>query len=316
MQSVVCTLFEGDYHFGVAALVNSLHKHGFKGSLYIGYRGNVPSWASPIESDELLGWQGATTYVVNKGLELHFLPVINRYHFTNYKPEFMLKLLNGPAKEASGIFYFDPDITNKCNWAFYEKWIKMGVAVVHEVVWNDMPATHPKRQQWAEVAKAGSLPVINNLNSYLNAGFIGVSKQQINFLTMWDHLMNVAVTAFNYEKSSFKQSDCDTNLFTVGDQDLLNLTAMCTDQSLSEIGPEGMDFVAGGWTMSHATGSPKPWRKNYILSCLKGVPPSLADKSYWSNANGIINPHSYRKLLVTQLQINIASFLCRFYSKN
>ena len=213
MKSVVCTLYEGNYHYGVAALVNSLHKFGFEGDFYIGYRGQPSPWAKSIESTESLNWQGGTTYIPTQGLNLHFLPITVNYHLSNYKPAFMLKLFSGPAKDASGLFYFDPDIVNKCDWAFYEKWITFGVAVVHETIWNDMPSNHPKRQQWATVAKAGNLTILNNLKSYFNSGFVGVSKHQINFLTTWDYLINVAVDSFNYNKNSFFQSEYDSDLF-------------------------------------------------------------------------------------------------------
>ncbi|GAB2580973.1 hypothetical protein [Spirosoma areae] len=314
-ESVVCTLFEGHYHYGVAALVNSLYQQGFRGDIYAGYRGELPNWIKNAKANKSLNWPDATTAILAEDLQLHFLPVVNDYHFTNYKPNFILNVWNGPAKDAEGIFYFDPDIINKCSWSFYERWITYGVAIVREIVWNDMPPSHPKRQQWAEVAKSGNLFIKNDLNSYLNAGFIGVNKSQVSFLNMWVNLMDLAVENFGYDKSSFAQSIYNNDLFTVGDQDLLNLTAMCTDQPISEMGPEGMDFTYGGWTMSHATGSPKPWKKKFINSFLKGIPPSKADKLYWDNVHGIIRLYTENEIYIKRLQLNFSAFLGRFYHR-
>jgi hypothetical protein len=42
---------------------------------------------------------------------------------------------------------------------------------------------------------------------------------------------------------------------------------------------EGMDFRPGGWTMSHALGMEKPWRKKFIRAAFGGRPPSFADRN-------------------------------------
>src|SRR6187402_3459082 len=143
MTSSICTLYEGHYHHGVAALSNSLYNSGFRGSVYIGYRGKLPGWSKEAKENPLLNWEGGKSLTVAEGLDLHFLPVMTKYHLTNYKPDFMLQLWEGPAKDVEGMFYFDPDIVIKCKFSFFEKWIKYGVALVHEISANDMTSNNP-----------------------------------------------------------------------------------------------------------------------------------------------------------------------------
>jgi len=227
----------------------------------------------------------------------------------------MLQLWDGPAKNAKGMFYFDPDITIKCNWDFFESWITMGVCLVNEIVWNDMPDIHPKRMMWRKVAKKAGCPILNNLSSNINAGFIGVSKENMVFLKILKNLIDVSKEHFSFNAELFFQSNNDYGMFKVGDQDLLNLTAMCSSAPLSIVGPEGMDFIGGGWIMSHAVGSPKPWNKNFLLSSLNGIKPSLAEKEFWKNCNYPIKTKSNFKINIKKLAIKSSSFIGRFYSK-
>lgn len=314
-QSIVCTLFEGNYHYGVAALVNSLKNHGYKGEVYAGYRGALPIWAKMAEFNIKLEWEDACTLNIEDGIQIHFLPLQTDYHLTNYKPDFMIRLCEGPAKNEIGIFYFDPDIVIKCRWAFFEKWISHGVAIVHEIISNDMPATHPIRLEWCNIINKNNGNVVHQIQSYINGGFVGLIKDNVSFLKSWSNYVDIAIKVHNTNPSEFMSLDRTYPYFSI-DQDALNITAMSTCMAISEMGPEAMDFIHGGYTMSHAVGSAKPWKKNYIVSSLQGDLPTLADKEYWKNVNTTIVCYSKNKVRIKRLLIKVASFIGRFYRKS
>jgi hypothetical protein len=316
MKSAICTLFEGNYHFGVAALINSLARQGFKGSFYVGYRGILPEWSHSATADSSLGYDGATTLILNADLKVHFLPVTVTYHLTNYKPVFMLDLFAGPCKDMERIAYFDPDIVVKCRWEFFETWMSHGVALVHEVVNNDMPPSHPIRKEWEKVVLLSDNVVTRQLSSYINAGFFGVAKPYIEFLELFRDIMDVARTHYKFDDSVFQFTADRSDIFFAKDQDALNIAAMCCKCPISEMGPEAMDFVSSGFTMSHAIGSPKPWSKNFTRFALKGVAPSMAEKEYWKNVTGPISLHTSSHIKLKLSALKFASFIGRFYRKN
>lgn len=311
-DSVVCTLFEGHYHNGVAALVNSLYKNGFRGNIFAGYRGSLPAWTNEAKKNDAFNWEGATTIEVAEGLHLHFLPVQTEWHLANYKPTFILDVQQ---HTNSNIFYFDPDITIKCNWMFFEEWIGYGVAVVQEIVSNNFSPTHPKRMQYNSLIEQSNKEIKRPMYHCLNSGFCGVSLNNREFLETWKAITTTAIRYFNYEPAYFVKHTDNSRLFIAGDQDLMNIAVMCCKSPISDVGPEGMDFTLGGWIMSHATGSPKPWNKKFLSSCMKAFPPSLPEKAYWNNVNGPINAYGSTYVKFKRLCIVCASFAGRFYKR-
>jgi hypothetical protein len=314
MNTAICTLYEGHYHHGLAALSNSLYNNGFRGAVYVGYRGELPAWAKAAQDNPLLNWKEGKTVSIAEGLDLHFLPVTTDYHLTNYKPDFMLQLWEGPAKNMDGMFYFDPDIVIKCNFSFYEKWIQQGVALVHEITANDMTANNPIRGFWRSIIEENEEKVNHQITSYINAGFFGLMKEHIHFLNIFLKFQHLAKDRYKVNLQTFDMTN-RSDPFFANDQDVMNIAAMCTDAPLSEMGPEGMDFIHGGFTMSHAIGGPKPWKKNFIKSFLSGNPPSLADKCFWNNVDTPINTFRSNTKKKKNLSIKVASFLGRFYRK-
>ena len=315
MNTAICTLFEGHYHHGVAALSNSLYLNGYRGTMYVGYRGELPIWTKFEKKNRFINCEESKIFNVADGFDLHFICLNTKIHLTNYKADFMLQLWNGPAKNAEGMFYFDPDIVIKCPFSFFEFWIQQGIALVHEISSNDMTANNPIRGMWKTIIEENDEKVIHDLTSYINAGFFGLKKERINFLKTNLKFLQLAKDKYNVNLYDFNMTN-RTDPFFAKDQDILNIAAMCTNEILSEIGPEGMDFIYGGFTMSHAIGIPKPWTKSFILSAMRGIPPTKADKEFWKNVGIPINTINSRKKNFKKLGIKIASFIGRFYKIN
>src|SRR3954468_19797485 len=109
-DQVVCTLFEGDFHYGVAVLVNSLIRAKFQGLIWVGCREDLPTWTKEL------------TVLPNGcfdvgGASLYFEKVNTDKHFGQFKPDFLSSLIDrGIARRA--LWYFDPDITVRCSWSF------------------------------------------------------------------------------------------------------------------------------------------------------------------------------------------------------
>ena len=143
----VCTLFEGDYHYGVAALLHSLHNQGFKGRMFAGYRGALPDWARPAQPVELPMWPGASVLKVAPDCTLYFLPMTTSAHFTNIKPDFMLDLFAEQALSLGRLLYLDPDICLVRPWQFVGDWLSCGVTLCEDVN-SPLSASHPRRIGW------------------------------------------------------------------------------------------------------------------------------------------------------------------------
>jgi hypothetical protein len=304
---IVCTLFEGDYHFGVAALVNSLSELGFKGCISIGYRGSLPPWIGQLRKAG-----DHDRYKVGERVSLRFIHLDTKVHFTNFKPCFMQQLL----REQPGckfIWYFDPDIVIRCPWSFYLQWVGYGIALCEDVTNGTMPSNHPIRLKWIELGSSIGLKTPISLSRYYNGGFIGLPVIYSNFLDLWQDLIRLA-EVHGTDTSSFGVGSRIQPFYGI-DQDALNITAMYSGCPLTTIGPEGMDLVPGGFTMFHALGSPKPWRKNMLFSALGGVPPSGSDKAFLSHMEKPIMPYSSMRLAAKRLSCLMGAFIGRFYRR-
>lgn len=321
MTSVVCTLFEGHYHHGVAALSNSLYRHGYRGVVYVGYRGELPNWILNGKKISFGKWEGITTFVFNEEIQLIFLLLKTTYSLTNYKPDFMLELIEEFGHEMDAIFYFDPDIVIDDSWTCYEQWVNCGVALCEDIN-SPLQEFHPRRVGWRNYFKKYDVNLKFKNSIYVNGGFIGLKIEDVSFLILWKKIQEIMSEAIGgLENSIFSNGDLNSTIlriegfqiFDKSDQDALNATIESYEGTISLIGKEGMAFVPGKPIMYHALGSPKPWKANYFLRAFKGRSPRNVDLAYWEYTNQIILAHPKLEIAHKLLSIKVAKLIGRFY---
>jgi len=305
---VVCTLFEGNYHLGLGALMNSLYARGFRGHFYAGYRGELPPWAARDVRTNGAGW----LFDVAPNCTLHFIPIETPLHFNNYKPHFLLELMEKHCPGESTFFFFDPDIVVKARWEFFEQWSSHGIALCEDVN-HYLPRNHPVRLAWKKYAAEHGLLIRQELDKFYNGGFIGVRRDGADFLRVWKQLFDCRA-ADGVDLGRFKLSGFEYPYLYL-DQDLMNLALMLTPHPISAVGPEGMDFAPGGYVMSHSAGDTKSWRKNFIWEALNGRAPSRTDKEFIRHTQAPIRIYSTPELALKRAGVLVGSAVGRFYRR-
>jgi len=321
LNSSVCTLFEGNYHYGVAALVNSLCVNGFEGIIYAGYRGDRPMWAIQATDSTVDRWRHATTLHVTEKVSVIFLPLDTDYHLTNYKPDFMLDLIAGLAGEETSLFYLDPDIVINEHWKYFTEWVSCGVALCEDVN-SPLAENHPRRTGWRRFYASKQMYLSFKSDRYVNGGCVGTHPTHKSFLETWkecQEMVSQTVGGSSAAKISGGQAlsyKGFANCFDSTDQDALNAAVECTKIPCSILGQEAMGFKTGRAILPHALGPNKPWERSYFLFALKGSPPRSVDKLYWQYASGPITVHSLLYVTLKRLSIKLASFIGRFYRRS
>jgi hypothetical protein len=304
-RSAVCTLYEGDYHLGVAALANSLYLGGFRGKLWIGGRGHRPDWLKD-------GRPCGENQFSFDGMTLHFVDVRTSLFLAQYKPEFMLDVFRVYDPNLQQLFYFDPDIVCQAQWSFFTDWARRGIALVEDGCYARFPSNHPIRLRWQDFLVAAGEAVSRSCESYYNSGFVGVSADRISFLDLWKRLMEMSYNS-GADRALLKGRSRE-DLFFNYDQDTMNIACLGTEHSLSTVGPDGMGFSPAGFIMQHAVDSPKAWRKRYLMRLLRrGDRPSMAHVAFWQNVDGPIRPFSRLQKAAHRLDMRLAIGASRFY---
>ncbi len=308
MKISLCTLYEGHYHYGVAALANSLLSAGFAGDLFVGFRGPLPEWAVQHP-----GWNGATGALeLSDRFRLRFMPQSTSIFFTYYKAHFMREVMQVHSPDADTVAYIDPDIVLKCAWQDVEAWFRGGIGLIEDVNWN-LPARHPKRLMWSSWFAEKGVHDVKPLERYYNAGFLSVPREHAAFLDLLDRLC-MMVLDYNDGLQHIKAGSAG-KLFHSTDQDAMNFALGVYQAPLNTAGCEAMDFTGGGFYFSHAIGYWKPWLGRHVRLALRGWPPSNATKAYYQHANSPIQVFSAAKFALRRLSLGAASAMGRVYRR-
>jgi len=319
MRAAICTLFEGDYHFGLAALVNSLYTQGYRGTIYAGYKGNVPIWVSKYKN---LLCEGGLLIEVAGGLQLHFLKIQSDSHLTNYKPDFMLELLQGPAKNADSIYYIDPDILVTTHWTFFEEWVTAGICLCEDVN-SPLSEHHPRRHAWRKFYKTHNVQLKFKDSVYVNGGLVGLEVKDIDFLNSWKRVQEIMATKIGGLSNSVfsgkplpEGQQEEFNPYSRTDQDALNITLETWDGNVSAMGMNAMGFKPGIAITPHSLGSFKPWHGGFLKRALKGYIPRLVDRAFWLSVNGPIITQTWLAIKYNLCMLKLAGIMGRFYRRN
>ena len=322
MNADVCTLFEGDYHYGVAALLHSLHNQGFKGRMFAGYRGQRPEWAASAVSLDLPEWPGACRLPVSEGCELFLLPMSTQAHFANIKPDFMLGLFAVAKLGINSLLYLDPDICLVRPWQFVADWLSCGVALCEDVN-SPMSPLHPRRVGWHRYFAQYKLTLKKSpTDIYVNSGCVGVARTQLQILENWkllgqhmaEAIGGMGVTKLTNGQAFSKKGFADC--FDCSDQDVLNAAmAITAEVDYSILSKSAMGFTPGDHVLPHALGPRKPWRRRYVREALAAWAPTAADKAFWKSIEGPLNAMPAAMIARRRRQLSIATLIARFYRR-
>jgi hypothetical protein len=303
----VCTLWEKDHHKGVATLVNSLTRMGYRGRVWAGYRGDLPAWAAGGAADG-----EAYTFTVSAEVEVVFVKIQTDLHFAQVKPTWMLRVLEKLEPAAEGVYYFDPDMFVVGDWTFFERWLKFGIAACEDVAHPFNPC-HPLVLGWQQYAKSIGYTHWNSANAYFNSGLVGVPRPYRSFLRLWDEAMNHIRRDFGAIKGMHTGSR--TDLFHRPGQDGFTFATYLTPHPISWVGPDGMAFERGEWMTVHAY-LYKPWRfRPFRDLLLSGIKPDRGARLYWEHAGAPIQVEPPGRIRQHRWLIPLAAFLSRFYQR-
>ncbi len=304
MTSVCLTLYEGDYVWGVGALANSLYRAGFRGTLVVGWRGELPPWL-PVELPDSGRWQPA------EGFELRFLSLPDEVGVHQLKPWAMLRVFDHIAPEADKVFLFDADALVVARWPYFEALVEAGAALVLDHWFPRVAWQHPWRRAWAELCREAGYPVREVEDAYISA-FCGVAREHRALVEAWWRLTETLHRERPEISGQFKPGDRMTDPFHGTDQDLLAAAVMATDVPICTLGPEAFGFTGSPHTMLHPKGRGKPWRGSALMRLLRrGRGPDLYARNFRRYLDAPIEVFPPRRRRRHKLDIAVAGLLAR-----
>ena len=304
-EEIVVCLYDGEYHLGVGALINSLAKFKFKGLVNIGYRGgNLPAWVSQLKpiSDSYFN--------VTEEIAIHFKVVDTKMHLGYFKPFFIRDTFE-TFPTVKKVYYFDVDILIHAPWDMFSNWLQNGICLCLDSSFHFLHHTHPWRKHWRALANRDE-SLQNNTDQYFNSGFIGIENGNAEIIDRWINITN-----------NFINNDGDVKRFVKnlhipvrGDQDLLNAAiTVSADIDCNIMGKEAMGFSLPPTLMLHAIGERKPWNSSFFIHLLSyGNKPSMSDKLFLTFCKYPIRVFSPFDYALKKIDLLIACFFGRFLS--
>jgi hypothetical protein len=313
VKASICTVLEGDYHYGLGALANSLCANGFRGTFWAGYRGDLPSWAKP---------EGQGGFCGGEGWVVRFIPIETKAHLTNYKVEFMLSVLERHDRACDALFYLDPDVLVSQPWRYFEEWVSCGVAVCEDVS-SPIPLHHPHRIGWRRCFAKFGFVLRPRETCYASGGCVGVLREHQEFLVTWKRLQDALWTVIGGAEfagipglGSIAGRSGFFDCFGQPDQDALNSAIEVAGHiPVSFLGRHAMAFESGRPFLPHAVGALKPWRNRLITNALRGYGCPVADRHFWRYVEQPIRLYPNSVVRLRRMQMAVAAAIGRFYRR-
>lgn len=305
MKPLLISLYQGNYHLGVAALINSALRHGFDGRIALYHNeSRLPKWTNQLIST------GPETFR-SGDVKISFHRLNAPRHFGYEKPFAMSEAFE-TFPDCDSVIYADPDVLFLGPWAFFENWITLGVAFCLDSQFPYLPAEHPWRAEWKKLVGNATGLTCRSVANYPNSGFVALPRSQAAFLELWKKL------TLYYEKQGG-----DTSSFylekrhqaIVGDQDLMAAALMGWTGPESILGPEGMGFTEYYFALCHDIGRPKAWKRNFTREALQGVKPSRGSALFLEYSQSPIALFTPQQFKSRSLSFRVAQAISRFWKR-